>query len=464
MNGSPIRSAVVVGGGITGLTLAFHLQRRGVEVRLVEAASRWGGVISTDVDGPWIFEFGPNTVTTADPAVERLIREAGLTGRMLVASTAGARRFIVKNGRLALLPGSPPEFLGTSLFSLGAKLRLAAEPFIRPSRAEDETVADFVRRRLGREMLDYAVGPFVSGVYAGDPEKLSVRHAVAKVYALEQKHGSLIRGAMALKKERGGRMSTGPAGGLLSFQGGLKALPEGLAARLGERARLKVVAESLARSNEGWTLNVRGADGRTEALTGDVVVLACEATATRDLLRPLDPENVTGIHALDQIPSAGVSVTALGFKRGDIAHPLDGFGFLAPRVEKVRLLGTLFPSSLFPGRAPDGHVALTAILGGATDPGVVQFSDEETLTALLKDLTPLIGVRGRPVYVKTVKWARAIPQYNLGHGRFVAAARAVEERFTGLHLLGNWREGVSVGDRIGRATRLAEALAGGPGA
>jgi oxygen-dependent protoporphyrinogen oxidase len=455
---TPDRPVVVVGGGIGGLVLATRLRAAGVPVRLLDAADRFGGVITSERDGDWLFEYGPNTVMTSDPVVPSVLAAAGLEACALVAGTAGARRFIVFRGRLTALPGSPGEFLSSPIFSARAKLNLLGEPFRPRGTNPDETIADFVRRRLGREFLDYAVGPFVSGVYAGDPERLSVRWAVRKVHALEVEHGSLIRGAMALRKKRGGPVAAGPSGGLLSFPDGLATLPERLAARLGDAAEAGAPVAGLERSGSVWRVHVAPRAGERRSIDASSVVLALGSAQAARLVDPVEPPGLSAdrrASALTALPTAGVAVTAFGFRRDDVGHPLDGFGFLVPRVEQLRLLGTLFPSSLFPGRAPAGHVALTAIAGGATDPGVLDRDDASHEGALLEALGPLLGLRGAPVYRRTVRWPGAIPQYEVGHGRFLELAEALEERHPGLYLLGNWRGGVSVPDRMARATELA---------
>lgn len=448
----------VLGGGIAGLTVAFHLRRAGLDVVLLESSPRFGGVIQTHLEDGWLFEFGPNTVLANHPSIDRLVEMADLEPERLSAGTVGATRYILKGGRLVPLPTTPPAFLASPVFSLGAKLRVCREPFVPRFRGGEETIAAFTRRRLGREMLDYAVGPFVSGVYAGDPEKLSVRYAVRKIHALEERHGSLIRGAIALSRKTGST-SVAPRGGMLSFRRGLAVLPERLGALLGAAARLETTVDSVERGGGGFLVHARGASGEAHTIEAASVVVALDSLASARVLAPLDPDGAIGVAGLADIPYAAVAVTALGFRREQVEHPLDGFGFLAPRREGIRHLGCLFVSSLFPGRAPDGFVALTAICGGATDPEAAALPDERLLSLALDELTPLLGLKGRPVFVRSVRWPRAIPQYNLGHGRFVGVAAGLENRHPGLHVACNWRHGVSVADGITAGTDLADRLA-----
>jgi oxygen-dependent protoporphyrinogen oxidase len=248
---------------------------------------------------------------------------------------------------------------------------------------------------------------------------------------------------------------------MLSFRKGLAVLPERLGARLGAAARLETTAESVERHAGGFLVRARGAAGEPLAFPAASVVVALDSLASARVLSPLDPDGDLGVAGLVDIPYAGVAVTALGFRREDVEHPLDGFGFLAPRVEGLRHLGCLFVSSLFPGRAPAGLVALTAICGGATDPEAAALPDEQLLSLALKELTPLLGLKAKPVHVESLRWPRAIPQYNLGHGRFVGVAAGLEASHPGLHVVCNWRQGVSVADCITAGTALADRLVAG---
>lgn len=432
---------LVIGGGISGLTTAFHLVRGGRKVVLLEASPRVGGSIETKTDGPWRFELGPNTVLENHEFVTRLIREAGLEGEKVTALPSAKRRFLWKGGQLHALPSGPVGFLKTPLFPASAKLRLLREPWIpKPAGDPEETIAEFVRRRLGQAFLDYAVGPFVSGVYAGDPERLSVRYAVSKIASLEREHGSLIRGALARRK------GPAPGGAMISFREGLDQLPRKLAQSIGEvgDVRTGVSCRRIVRTPDGF---------RAETDSGPVearqVVLAVPADAAARLLDS---------PGLAEIPYAAVSLVSTGWRREDIAHPLGGFGFLAPRKEGLHVLGVLFPSEIFPGRAPEGHTVLTAFVGGRTQPEVAAWDDDRLMSTVLDELRRTVGVRGGPRISTIRRWPRAIPQYEVGHGRFLELAREIEAALPGLRIGGNFLHGVSVPDCIRNATEMAEAM------
>jgi protoporphyrinogen/coproporphyrinogen III oxidase len=435
---------LVVGAGISGLTTAFRLARGGCRVAVVEAAGRVGGAMETWTDGPWRFELGPNTVVENHETVGRLIRDAGLEAEKLVAAPSARRRYLYKAGRLVPLPSGPLSFVATPLFPPAAKLGLLKEPWIgRPPEGTEESIADFVRRRLGRSFLDDAVGPFVSGVYAGDPERLSMRWAVPRIWSLEQSHGSLIRGAFARRK------GPAPGGAMISFRDGLETLPRKLAAEIGD-VRTGVAVQRIVREAGGY---------RAETSAGPVdakhVVLAVPADVAAGLL---DEATAGASRLFAQIPYAAVAVLALGWRRADVGHPLAGFGFLAPRKEGLRTLGCLFPSELFPGRTPQDHVALAAFAGGRTDPDIVTWDEDRIATTLIDELRGPLSLRGEPAWHLVRRWPRAIPQYELGHGRFVERAGEIEQSLPGLHIGGNYLGGISVPNCIQNATELAERM------
>ncbi len=441
----------VIGGGITGLTAAWHLHRAGLKPIVFERAARPGGVVGARRDGEWLHELGPNSLLEGSPEVAAFIDEIGLGPRRLYAAPAAKQRYIVRDGRLVAMPTSPLGFVGTRLFSLKAKLRLLGEPWRARAPADaEETVADFVVRRLGPEFLDYAINPFVAGVYAGDPRLLAVRHAFPKLNAIEQEHGSLIRGALARRNTSGG-----PKGRIFSFPEGLGEIPATLADRLGGAVQLHSHVRAVRRTGDHWRLSVENGATTADA-EFDVVICALPA----DALAALTLEGVAAagrLTELREIKHPPVASLFSGYRRDQVAHPLDGFGVLMPEVEAGESLGTLFSSTLFPGRAPAGHVALTTFVGGMRAPQLAGLDDDELRGLAERELGRLLGAKGQPAYFRVQRWPRAIPQYTLGYQRFKDAMSAVEAAAPGLLIGGNCRDGISLANCIGAGQRLAGA-------
>jgi protoporphyrinogen/coproporphyrinogen III oxidase len=450
---SPTRVAVL-GAGITGLTAAWHLQRYGFDAVVFERSARVGGVIGAVRSDGWLHELGPNSMLEGSSSGAKLIDDIGLARRRIYAADAAKHRYIVRGGQLAAMPTSPKSFITTSLFSWRAKLKLLGEPWRRRGPEDhEESVADFVVRRLGREFLDYAVNPLVGGVYAGDPETLSVRHAFPKLRALEQDHGSLLRGALKRRN-----MSGGPKGRIFSFPNGLGEIPTALAAALGSRVRLRHTVLSVRRADDGWHIGFETAGARHVGRFGAVV---CALPA--DTVAALNFENVPAapsLRALREIAHPPVVSVFTGYRRKDVRHPLDGFGMLVPQVEHRLILGTLFSSTLFPNRAPEGYVGLTSFVGGMREPELTQLNERELVRIVDAELRRFLGVSGAPVFTHVQSWPRAIPQYNLGYQRFKDAVSAAEISAPGLFIGGNCRDGISLGNCIDSGRRLAEAVGG----
>jgi oxygen-dependent protoporphyrinogen oxidase len=454
-------TVAVVGAGVTGLAAAYALAGRGVDVVVYEASPRAGGVIRSERRDGYLVEHGPNSLGTPPPAGQAILARLGLDRTALDPDPAARNRFVVRRGRVLQLPRGPAEALTTPILSVRAKLRLLKEPFAAASTDGEESVAAFVRRRLGGEALDYLVDPLVGGIFAGLPEQLAVRHALPGLYALEREHGSLLRGVMR-SASRGGPRAGRPGRRIVSFAEGMETIPGALADALGPALRLAAPVSRLAPTGGAWELDVAAGDA-VERVRHDAVVWAAPAHA-------LDRLDFAGAEraALDRVavvPYAPVSVLVLGFRRDDVAHPLDGFGVLVPSAERRSILGAIFSSTLFPDRAPPGHVALTVFLGGARDPRLAE-SDAHTLTArALDDCRDLLGVHGEPVFRRHVFWPRAIPQYIVGYGRLHAAMDQVERANPRLFLAGTYRHGISVGEALASgaltADRVLRALGAG---
>ena len=437
------KKVAVVGGGIAGLTAAWALLQEGIEVVLFEASNRVGGAIQTRSKDGFLVECGPNALMDTHPQITQVADALGL--KRILASQAAKKRFIVRDGQPIALPDSPLKFFTSNAFSRRAKFRLLQEPFISSCSSSQESLSDFVRRRLGQEFLDYAIEPFVGGVYAGNPDLLSTRYAFPKLYALEANYGSLIRGAIlgaGARKKRAERASKDAA--MFSFPEGLEMLPCRLAEQLGCRVQLNSPMERVEHLPDGkWRVN------------GDVfseVILSLPAHQIARLSLPFDPQSFS---RLDYPPLATLS---LGFPVSKGTHPLDGFGMLIPRVENRFLLGILFLSTLFPGRAPEGMVLLTMFAGGVQFPERAKLSPEKMEQQARKDLADLLGIQTEPVFRYHQFHAQAIPQYNVGYGDFLAEIEALEQAYSGLYFAGSYRGGISVGNTMQTALETAQKI------
>lgn len=433
-------SVGILGGGITGLSVAYSLQKKDIEAVVYEKNHKAGGVIQSVKEEGWLFEKGPNTLQIRNQEMWDLLNDLQLGSEIRKAGGSARKRFIVKDGIPQPIPLSLPGFLKTPLFSPSAKLRLMREPFVPVSERSDESVARFISRRLGREPLDYAVDPFVSGVYAGDPDKLSVKHTFSALWEMEQTYGSLLKGAF-----RRPRNKNRTSRALVSFEGGMETLPLALKQHLGEKVRCGTEVQKLTRIPDGWKVKVSSPEGVTE-LEHKVIVSTLPAHSLNKILnQELQQEESCGISG---IPYAPLSVIALGFKREQVEHPLDGFGMLIPQAEGFRILGTLFSSTLFPNRTPENHVLLTSFIGGARYPELAHMSTQELMTIAVQELSHLLGIRGTPVFTKHVYWKRAIPQYETGYESYLDVMSQIETQQPGLLLAGSYRGGVSVPDCI----------------
>ena len=451
-----MKPVAVIGGGITGLTAAFRLRQRNIPVTLYEASERVGGVIQSVRRDGYLAEYGPNTMMETSPKVAALIKDLGLTARRIDSDPAAKNRYLVRDARPIKLPESPLQFVTTPLFSTAAKLRLLREPFIAPGDpAREESVAEFVYRRLGPEFLDRAIDALVGGIYAGDPRRLSVPQAFPKLHALEQKYGSLLKGQIMGARERRRRDEVAkPHAKMFSFDEGLQVLPDSLRARLADDIRLQAPVMKMTQKEQGWSLmspsDESGREHSAVIYAASAGGLARMNIATR---RPID------VASLAEINYPPVASVVLGFRRKDIAHPLDGFGMLIPRIEGFRILGTIFSSSLFPNRAPAGCATLTSYVGGARSPGLAQKSADELFQITLEDLRVLLGIKGEPTFRHQVVFPKAIPQYNLGYARFKQLMSTAEANAPGLFFGGHYRDGISVSDCIVSGHDVAERVA-----
>jgi oxygen-dependent protoporphyrinogen oxidase len=449
-------SVGILGAGIAGLTAGHHLQRAGLDVTVFEATDHVGGKIRSERADGYLIEHGPNTVQSATPLMNALIERLDLDDAVVEADAAAKKRYVVRDGTPHPLPTSLLSFLRSDLLSARGKLRLLAEPFISSSRSDaDESLADFTRRRLGNEVLDYGLNPFVAGVFAGDPETLSVRHAFERLYAMEREHGSLFRGLLASMRDWSPSgddpADAGPKRRMFSFRDGLQTLPDRLARPL--TIRLSAPAVALHSDGTTWTLTVKPSRTEPETHVFDAVI----STMPLHRLGALDIETDLDLSPLTRVMHPPVSVVAMGFRRDEVHHPLDGFGMLVPEVEDVfHILGTIFTSTIFPDRSPDDHVLLTSFIGGVRHPELGRASDDRQQRIILADLADLLNVQASPSFVRHVRWPRAIPQYTTGYDAIKNLVDRLEVQHPGLFLAGNYRQGIAVGDAMDSGHSAAE--------
>jgi protoporphyrinogen/coproporphyrinogen III oxidase len=453
------RRIVVVGGGIAGLTTAERLVAAGNnDVTLLDADTRAGGVIRSERRDGFLCEAGPQALLSGRPDTKALVTAAGLDSRVIWSRDVTRRRFVFVRGALRALPTSPPALLKTDLLGGVAKLRLAREPFVaKGDPTQDESVLAFFERRFGAEAARHIGAPAVIGIYAGDAANLSVKHALPRLYELEQRHGSVLRGAMASR----GRGDGPPRS--FSFPEGLEELPRALAAGLGDR---RVVARVVAIERASTTTTSSGYRVVCEAgptVEADVVVVTTPAPVTAALVASLAPAAAAALRA---VPFAPLAVTALGFRSGatgpasgpDLGMDLAAYGFVVARGEGVSLLGCQYESSIFEGRAPAGAVLLRALQGGTFEPRLVEETDDALAARAVADLRRVAGLRAEPDFVAVWRHPAAIPQYDLGHGARVRALDDELRRLPGLHVIGQATSGVGLNDGIAAAAGIARTI------
>ena len=444
----------IIGAGIAGLSAAYQLHREGASVQVLEATDCVGGVIQSEAAEGYLVERGPNSIRAGSATLERIIDDLGLDAERIWANDVADTRFVVRDGQPTPLPRSVGSFLTTDLFSTRAKLRLLGEPFVGRSEAE-ESVAAFTRRRLGQEVLDYAVAPFVGGVFAGAPSDLSVQHAFRRLAALEDEYGSLFLGAIRSALANSDGETQDVPSGLFSFRNGLQALPAALSEALGNCIARNTPVRGFNHDGETWRVTVPPVDAQERSRTFDALVctVPLHRLAGMEVTTPVD------LSPLQDVWYPPLSVMALGYPRDAVDHPLDGFGMLVPPVEDdLDILGTIFSSTLFPKRAPDGHVLLTTFVGGGRAPDQASRDPDAVQSTVERDLDRLLGVEGTPSFRRHVHWPNAIPQYTLGYGRVKETLTALEQQHPRLAFAGNYRQGVSVGDALASGVEAANRL------
>ncbi|MBK6424967.1 MAG: protoporphyrinogen oxidase [Blastocatellia bacterium] len=453
----------VIGAGISGLSYAHRARKAGRSVVVLESGNRAGGVIRTHREDGFLVECGPNSVRMTDE-LEELIADLGLDGE-LVKGDPRAARYVYRDGRLMKAPMGPASLVTSPVLSVRGKLRVLAEPFVRaPRDASEPTIAEFITRRFGREVHDILVSAFVSGIYAGDTTKLSAAAVFPKLVELERERGGVVRGGIAelRAKRRAARVAaangeSAPARRkrrpltIVSFADGLDRLPFRIAESLGDALRLDTPVERIERIDGGFALVLPG-----ERMTVRDLVVATPAQSAGTLLRDHSDRLADLLDGIEYPSLVSVSVA---YRKEDVRHDCSGFGFLAPRTAGLRILGGIFPSGIFAGRAPEGWHAFTCFIGGATDPDAFGLDDDDLVDLVADDLASTVGASGPPRVLQVVRWPRAIPQYTIGHVERVAEIERECDRL-GLSVLGNYLHGVSVGDCV-KSAFAAAAKSGG---
>lgn len=456
------RRVLVLGGGISGLAtaeaLTRHASKAGQPVRAIvlEAGRRPGGKIKTRRENGFVVESGPHGFLDKEPKMFELIERLGLGDQVVAANTAAAKRFIFRAGKLREVPMSPPAFLTSDVLSWTGKLRCALEPFMPGPRKDEESVREFAARRIGTQAADVMVDAMVTGIYGGDPSSLSLKAAFPRMHELESTYGSLVKAQVAIARDRkrlpadarvGAGQATGaPSGVLHSFKDGLSTLIDALADRVD--VQCGSVARRIEKRDGGWRVRVGN-----EWLSADAVVSTLPAYATAELIRSLD---AGAADEIDGIPYVPCSVVVQCYRKSDVGRSTEGFGFLVPGGAGRQVLGSIWASTVFPDHGPRDQVMFRSMLGGARRPELANASEAELAALARGELVDLMGVRpeAEPTYEAVIPWSRAIPQYNLGHAKRVAAADDLCDRNPGLFLSGNAFRGVAVLACVAEADRV----------
>ena len=434
--------ALVVGAGVAGLAAALELQAAGCEVVVVDPSDRPGGVIRTDHVAGYVVERGPNTFQLKPP-IREFLESRGLLDDVRPAAPESRLRCIFRGGRLLPVPSSPWGFAKTRLLSFPGKLRLLAEPFVGRGQPEDESVAEFMERRLGAEAVQALVAPFLTGVYAGDEKQLGAAPVFPGLVEHERRSGSITSGLLRGALRRGGGRGLG---GTFSART--------LADLLAEPPALGSRVVGLFRDGEGWRVDVESPGGSSELFAPRIVL----ATPSAEAGRLLAGVNARTAQILDGIRHAPVVSVSIGVKRDAVATPIQGFGFLVPGDESLPILGCLYMSRQFPDRAPEGSELLQCMLGGTRWPAAVEATDADVFERALQGLEGAIGLRGTPKQLAVTRWSRAIPQPGRDHRALIREVRASLADARGLALAGAYVEGVSVADSFASGLAAARAL------
>ncbi len=452
-----MQDAIIIGGGITGLTTGYLLQQKGLEISVVEKSLRPGGPIQSVNHNGYLIEKGPNSLLVSDPWIDSLIQELGLRDDISKVSPDAKKRYIARNGKPVSVPSGPFELIGSPLFSFRGKLSLLAEPFKKPlsgDKSNFETVSEFVKRRLGQEILDYAVDPFVGGIYAGDPDELILKDAFPILWELERNHGSLLKGMRSKRKDHSSG-SIPNRSQSLNFNEGLHTLPKAIAKKLGNRLWLGSQGVAINRNDRGWQVTWKREGENFEGFAKRLFV----CIPSKDVRKLAWPYPISDwISGCPELPYPTVHSLTLGYRREQIQHPLDGFGILVPKREPATILGAIFNSSVYPERAPEDQRLITVMLGGRRDPQLADSDEEELVDIARSDLKYLLGITGAPSFQYLTTWKQAIPQYTSAFVQWKSCIQTLETDYPGLRFGGNSVDGIALSSSLLSAKRLSEII------
>ncbi|WKZ70244.1 MAG: protoporphyrinogen oxidase [Melioribacteraceae bacterium] len=440
------KKVIVLGAGISGLATSYWLKKDGFDVNILESKSEPGGAMETITKNGFTIDFGPNSGLETTPLISKLAEEVGLKEQMIYANDEANKRYILRDGKLHALPTSPRAFIKTKLFSTKAKLRVMGEPFIGKSKdGYYQSIAEFVERRLGKEFLDYAIDPFVSGVFAGDPNKLSVKSAFPKLYRLEEVYGGLVKGMIKGAKERKQRNEESKQSAkMFSFINGMQSFPEAIAKKFENKIEYDTKVEIISKSANGYEITY-SVDGERKSLSGDILLSTIPVHKAANYFLIFDNEFTE--HATD-IFYPPVLVLYIGYKKEQIKRELDGFGFLIPSKMGKNFLGAIWSSTIFKNRAPNGYASFTLFVGGARRPNLFDESTDTIVNKAIKEFSEIMNIDGKPELIVYREWQKAIPQYNLGYIEHENYFDKFEKENPGIFLSGNYRGGISVGDCV----------------
>ena len=450
------KKILILGAGISGLTTAYWLHKEGYDVTVLEKKSEVGGSMESFWEKGYLFDRGPNSGLETSPLIRTLVDDLNLNDQFIYASKAGNKRYILRDNHLHPLPMNPMAFIKTKLFSTAAKLRLFAEPLIGKSNdGYYQSISDFVIRRLGREFLDYAINPFVAGVYAGNPDNLSVKSAFPKLYALEEDYGGLIIGSIkSIKKRKQRAEKSKQSAQMFSFSDGMQVLPKAIKAKLGEKVITSAEVTSLQKNKNGYTVNFNYM-GSLKKIDCDILHSTLPAYVAADLFKDIDEKL---FKHLSEIYYPPVIVLFLGYSKSVIGQPLDGFGYLIPEKEKKSFLGAIWSSVIFPNRSNENKAAFTLFIGGARNPEIENSDKEIIINKVKAEFQQLMKITGKPDFESYRYWSKAIPQYNIGYIEHENYFDEFEKNNPGIVIGGNYRGGISVGDCIKNSELVAEKI------